>query len=140
MLANPENTALTATVKQLLDRLKADHALGIAAIANRAEIAAMGGNPAASFYVNLMPDTISGSFKGPTAPLSGPSQTKGMHGYFPSAANLRSSFMIMGPGVPSGLKLGEIDMRAIAPTLGQFLKVQLPSAELPPVSLAAPKE
>lgn len=140
MLANPEDTALTATVRQMLDKLMVDRANGIAAIANRAEIAAMGGNPAASFYVNLMPDTISGSFKGPTAPLSGPCQTKGTHGYFPSAANLRSSFMIMGPGVPSGLKLGEIDMRAIAPTLGQFLKVQLPSAELPPVSLAAAKE
>ena len=140
MLATPDDPILVDTVRRLLDRLKADRANGIVAVADRAQIALMGGNPLASYYVNLRPDTIAGSFKGAATALRGPSATKGMHGYFASGANLRSSFMIMGPGVAKGRQLGEIDMRAIAPTLAQILDAPLPSAERPPLSLSPSSE
>jgi predicted AlkP superfamily pyrophosphatase or phosphodiesterase len=56
------------------------------------------------------------------------SSVKGMHGYWPDEAEMRSSFFILGPGwTPHSV--GEIDMRAIAPTLTEILGVPLPAAE-----------
>ena len=43
---------------------------------------------------------------------------------------MRSSFMMMGRNVAKGHNLGEVDMRAIAPTLAKWLGVPLPDAEL----------
>jgi len=65
-----------------------------------------------------------------------------MHGYFPTSPLMRSTFLIMGPGVASGRNLGEIDMRAIAPTLAAAMRTTLPTAEKPPLNLksaAAPQ-
>jgi hypothetical protein len=85
----------------------------------------------------MAPDASAGGFGGAAAPLRGTPKYKGNHGYFPAAKNLRSTFMIMGKGIPRGRSLGEIDMRAIAPTLAKILKVSLPDAELPGVELSA---
>jgi len=134
VLARPDDAALADRVRGLLTQLKADPATGIAAIAEKAEIAAMGGNPAASFYLGFMPDTEAGKWAGPTAPLTGPSHNKGTHGYFPSALHLRSTFMAMGPGIPKGKALGEVDMRAIAPTVAKVLGVKFATAEVAPIS------
>ena len=59
-----------------------------------------------------------------------------MHGYFPQAVNLRSSFMIIGPGIARGRSLGEIDMRSIAPTLAKELRIKLDGAEKPALDIA----
>jgi hypothetical protein len=56
-----------------------------------------------------------------------------MHGYWPDVADMNSSFLIAGPGIPAGRSLGAIDMRSIAPTLAQILGVPLPTAETKPV-------
>jgi hypothetical protein len=58
-----------------------------------------------------------------------------MHGYFPGPANLRATFMAMGPGVKPGKDLGLIDMRAIAPTLAKAMGASLPDAEAAPIDL-----
>ncbi len=136
MLARPDDKALETRVRELLDRLKADPAMRIGAIADRAEIARMGGNPEAAFYLDLMPDANSGGFKGAQAALSGPAGSKGMHGFFPAAPFMRSTFMVMGRGIPAGRSLGEIDMRAIAPTLAGILEVPFETAEMPAVGLS----
>ena len=44
---------------------------------------------------------------------------------------MRATFLIMGPGIPKGRALGEIDQRAIAPTLAAIMGASLASAELP---------
>jgi len=139
VLARPDDAALTARVRNLLARLKADPANKIATIAERPQIAAMGGMPQASFFLDMAPDA---STVGPTSPPVGPSGSKGTHGYFPASPLMRSTFLIMGPGVAAGKNLGEIDMRTIAPTLAAALKTTLPTADLPPLDLkpgAAPK-
>ena len=46
---------------------------------------------------------------------------------------MRSTFLVMGKRIAGGRALGEIDMRAIAPTLAAILGVPLPDAELPPI-------
>lgn len=135
MLARPNDAALETRVGALLHRLAADPQMRIAAVADRAAIARMGGNPEAAFYLDLAPDATGGGFAGATAPLTKPSTSKGMHGFFPAAANMRSTFMLLGRGVPAGRSLGEVDMRAIAPTLAAILDVPFPSAEVPAISL-----
>ncbi|WP_242123500.1 ectonucleotide pyrophosphatase/phosphodiesterase [Sphingobium sp. Sx8-8] len=136
MLARPDDAALTARVKKLLDRLAAYPANGIAEIADRLKIAHMGGNPQASFYVNLKPGFVTDIFRGASAPVVAPTPVKGMHGYFPGPANLRSTFLIMGKGIPAGRKLGEIDMLSIAPTLARIMGFALPDAEVKSIDLA----
>jgi predicted AlkP superfamily pyrophosphatase or phosphodiesterase len=130
MLAKPDDAPLKAKVANLLASLKADPKNRIAAIADSAEIKAMGGNPEASFYVSFATGAYAGGFKGKDAVLVGPSGSKGMHGYFPAQPAMRSSFMMMGKGVSKGRNLGEIDMRAIAPTLAGVMRVALPDAEV----------
>lgn len=133
VLARPEDAALRARVADVLAKLQADPANRIARIADAAVIAKMGGNPAASFYVNFASNAYAGGFKGADAPLVGPSGSKGTHGYFPDARFMRSAFMLMGPGIARGRNLGEIDMRAIAPTLARIMDVALPDAEVQPL-------
>jgi predicted AlkP superfamily pyrophosphatase or phosphodiesterase len=134
MLARADDAALQAKVSSLLTSLKADPKNRIAAIAGRDEIKAMGGNPEASFYVSFEPNAYAGGFKGKDTPLVGPSGSKGTHGYFPASPLMRSTFMLMGQGVAKGRNLGEIDMRAIAPTLAKIMGAALPDAELPPLA------
>ena len=133
MLATPEDQALAARVKALLDQLAADPRNGIDRVADRQAIAQNGGNPQAAFYVNLKPGFVTDIFRGATAPMISPAPVKGMHGYFPGPANLQSSFMLLGKGVPAGKKLGSVDMRAIAPTLAAIMGFPLPAAEQPPL-------
>lgn len=133
VLARPEDAALRTTVADLLAKLKSDPANRIAAIADGGGIKTMGANPVASFYVGFEPNAYAGGFKGKDTPLVGPSGSKGTHGYFPDSPLMRSTFMMMGKGVPKGRNMGEIDMRSIAPTLARKLGVPLPNAELPPL-------
>lgn len=133
-LARPDDAALKAKVKAVLDKLAADPAAKIDRVIDAPEIARRGGNPDASFYVNLKIGAVAGPFVNGSLPLAFPSPVKGMHGYFPTAPEMRSTFMIMGPGIPEGRNLGEIDMRAIAPTLAKLMGGTLPDADEPAIT------
>jgi len=135
-LARPDDKALKAKVGALLATLAADPAARIERVIEAPAIAAEGGNPDASFYVNLKIGAVAGPFINGALPLAFASPVKGMHGYFPAAPEMRSTFMIMGAGVPKAHKLGEIDMRAIAPTLAKAMGASLPDAEKPALNLA----
>lgn len=135
VLARPEDKALAARVKAVLDRMAADPANGIDRIADRAEIARMEGNPDATYYVNLKPGVVTDVFRGAGTPLNGPAPVKGMHGYFSGPAHLQATFLLMGKGVPAGKDLGQIDMRAIAPTLAKIMGATLPDAEAAAIDL-----
>ncbi len=136
ILARPDDAVLKAKVAALLARLQADPAVGIEEVIGSDEIARRGGFPSASFLVSFNLDTT-----GPVRPLSqaliSPAKQKGTHGHSASHPELRSTFLIEGPGVPRGHDLGLIDMRTIAPTLASILGVALPQAELPPIRLFA---
>lgn len=135
MLANAGDAATEAKVRTLLDRLAADPKNGIDRIVTRAEMARLGGNTQPVFTVNLKPGFVTDIFRGASAPVVAPTPVKGMHGYFPGPANLRATFMAMGKGVKPGKDLGQIDMRAIAPTLAKVMGASLPDAEDKPIDL-----
>jgi len=136
MLSRPDDQALAMRVKALLDRLAANPANGIAMVADKAAIAARGGNPQASFAVNLKPGFVTDIYRGASAPVLSHSSVKGMHGYFPGPANLQATLLLMGKGVAAGKDLGLVDMRTIAPTLAKVMGASLPDAERPPLELS----
>ena len=134
MLKNADDKAVAAKVEQLLRTLAADPANGIAAILDRAQIAAMGGAPGPAFTVDLRPGYAAGGA------LTGPivrdrATTGGAHGYAPTHPELLASFIIAGPGIAAGKNLGEIDMRAIAPTLAGLMGLPFATADLKPLDV-----
>ena len=128
VLAHPDDAALKDRVAALLAKLAADPANGIAKVIDKAGIEARGGAGKASFWVDFKIGYMAGSSF--TAPLVAAAPIKGEHGYFPEDREMRATFLIAGPST-AGLKkrkLGEIDMRDIAPTLAKILDVALPGA------------
>ncbi len=131
VLARPDDLALKARVRALLDHLAADPASGINAVVGRDEIAKIGGAPDMDFFIDAK---IGYNFAGKTTgPLVTSSQVKGTHGYFPAHPEMRATLILQGPNIPAKGDLGEIDMRAIAPTVAKVLGVAFPSADLPPL-------
>ena len=125
MLAHPGDDGLNARVAELLKKLAADPANGIAAVIDRTAIAAQGGGTELSFWIDFKPGyETGGKF---TGPLVTPGSNKGTHGYFPMHPEMRATFLIAGPGIRKK-SLGEVDMRDIAPTVAKVLGVPFPSA------------
>jgi predicted AlkP superfamily pyrophosphatase or phosphodiesterase len=133
MLADPHDDAVRAQVGALLKQLASDPENGIDRVLEHAEIAAGHGYPDAAFLVAFKPGFEFGSS------LSGDLVTKpsnlGMHGYLPEQPEMRSAFFMIGPHVPAGRSVGEIDMRQIAPTLARVLHLTLRDAEMEPLAL-----
>jgi predicted AlkP superfamily pyrophosphatase or phosphodiesterase len=133
MLKDPGDASTRGKVKQLLDRLAADPANGIAKILNRSDITALGGDPEAVFWVDMRPGyAIGGALEGP---LVHSVSVRGTHGYSPTHPEMRAFFLISGAGIREGADIGDIDMRSVAPTLAKILKISFPTAELPPLSV-----
>jgi predicted AlkP superfamily pyrophosphatase or phosphodiesterase len=131
VLHDKNDFATKTQVAALLAKLAADPANGIDRIVGEDELRTRGGFPDAAFLVALRPGFVSGD--GVTGDLVTTSSYKGMHGYWPDVPDMNSSFFILGAGIPRGRSLGQIDMRAIAPTLAQILGVRLAAAESTPV-------
>ncbi len=131
MLRDKNDAATKAKVVDLLAKLAADPANGIARIVSAEELHGRGGFPEADFLVALRPGFVTG--ENLSGKLVTASTSKGMHGYWPDFPGMNASFFIFGPGIPAAHSLGAIDMRAIAPTLAKILGVQLSAAEVKPV-------
>jgi predicted AlkP superfamily pyrophosphatase or phosphodiesterase len=135
LLKDPKDEATRVKVEQLLRRLAANPANGIARILDRTAIAAMGGNPEAAFWVDMQANFSAANTAGALV-----TATKGgTHGYSPSHPEMLASFFMAGPDVGKGLTLGEMDMRSIAPTMAAYLGFPFPSADLKPLALAGAK-
>jgi predicted AlkP superfamily pyrophosphatase or phosphodiesterase len=128
VLKDPADQATFIAVRDLLSKLAADSANGIDRVLSAAEVHERGGYPNAAFFVGLKPGwkTVASS-TGPVA--SKTAHTMGTHGELPDLPDLRSSFFLVGPGVPANQHLGLVDMRSIAPTLAHLIGVSLPSAD-----------
>ncbi len=132
MLADPNDTVVRAQVLALLTKLANDPSNGIDGILPHDAVQSRG-FPDAAYVVLLKLGYEVGLAFGP--PLVSPPTNLGMHGYSPDQREMRSSFFLIGPSVPAGRSLGEIDMRRIAPTLAKILGASLPAAELDPLPL-----
>jgi predicted AlkP superfamily pyrophosphatase or phosphodiesterase len=128
VLKNPNDEAVKAKVVEVLKKLAADPNSGVARFIDKKGITERGGAPNAAFWVDFkIGYSGSSSFT-----ISKAWTLKGTHGYFPDNKEMRATFMIAGPGIKAK-KLGEIDMRDIAPTLAKILEVPLPKADGKPL-------
>ncbi|MEW5306099.1 MAG: hypothetical protein WDW36_008593 [Sanguina aurantia] len=118
VLHDPGNAAVKAKVAALLDQLKDDPRYQIDTVLDHDQLVAQGGTPMASWFVLMKIGYELGVT--PDAPLPAPGHFHGMHGYDPAQQEMRSTFLIAGPGIASGIDLGSLDMRDIAPTLAGF--------------------
>lgn len=131
VLRDPADAATQAKVKALLATLQQDAAYGIDRVLDRAQVEKDGGTSMAQWFVMFKPGYEMGVK--PDAPMPSPGHYRGMHGYDPSLAQMRSTFLMEGKGVPAAKDLGEIDMRDIAPTIASVLGVSLPQAQGKPL-------
>jgi predicted AlkP superfamily pyrophosphatase or phosphodiesterase len=116
-------------VRGVLESLRNDPKYGIDRILTQEEIAAAGGDPHAAFLIDMKPGfSVGGKLDGPIVESA---SGTGNHGYMPSHPELRSSFFAIGTGVRAHCNAGVIDMRQIAPTLAQWMRVHLPDAKEP---------
>jgi predicted AlkP superfamily pyrophosphatase or phosphodiesterase len=127
VLRDTADVATRDRVAQLLRTLAADSSNGIERVIDGAELRRREGFPNAAFLVNLRDGYTFGYNS--NGPLVVQVPVGGMHGYLPDSPAMRASFIIAGPGIPSGRDLGLVDQRAIAPTLARVLGVRLPNAE-----------
>ena len=128
VLKDPNDQATFIAVRDLLNKLAADSTNGIDRVLTAEELHERGGYPNASFFVGLQPgwktvSSLSGSVVSKTA------HTMGTHGELPDLPDLRSSFFLVGPGIPANKHLGLIDMRSIAPTVAHAVGLSLPDAD-----------
>jgi hypothetical protein len=131
VLARPEDPALKARVDALLATLAADPASGVGRVIGRDEIARMGGARDMDDFIDARIGWEFGSRT--TGPMITPGHYKGMHGYFPDHPEMHATLIIDGPNLPRRGSVGEIDMRAIAPTVARLLGVEFPGAGAPPL-------
>jgi predicted AlkP superfamily pyrophosphatase or phosphodiesterase len=134
MLHDPNDKATEQQVKAILDKLAADPEDGIAQILDRDAMKQRGTFPDAAFLVVLKP----GYYIGPA--LSGNLVTeipghRGSHGFSPEYPEMRASFFAVGKDIAHHRDLGVVDMRQIAPTVANILKVQLPTAKQKPLHI-----
>ena len=128
LLKEPGDQATFIAVRDLLNKLAAEQANGIDRILSAADLHERGGYPNASFFVGLKPGWK--TVFSPRGPVTGrTAHVMGTHGQLPDLPDLRSSFFLVGPGVPAGKHLGLIDMRSIAPTLAHAVGLSLPGAQ-----------
>jgi len=127
LLSNPSDTALASKTRFVLRKLAEDPNNGIHSILEKSDIARLGGFPQAAFLVGMREGfKISQLVSGPRLRSL---HASGSHGFLPDQGEMNSVFLISGPGIPSGLSLGLIDMRDIAPTVAGILAITLPQAE-----------
>ncbi len=129
VLKNPNDQAVKARVKALLDKLAADPANGINRVIGAEEIARFGGTAEATYWV----DFKLGYSMGGSATHISASTMHGTHGWFPDHPEMHSSFFVAGPGIPKKGAIGEIDQRDIAPTAAKIMHVSFPSADGKPL-------
>ncbi len=128
-LKDAANAAVAQRVWKLLESLAGDRANGIERLWRQDEIRRHGGPPDAVFGVSMREGFYAA---GGADALRKPSTSKAGHGYDPANSAMNSSFIIAGPGIPSGHDLGVLRMTQIAPTLARLLGFGLsPLADRP---------
>jgi hypothetical protein len=133
MLKDPSDDAVRGQVGSLLGQLASDPSNGIDKVLSHDEIVAHRGFPDAAFLIAFKPGFELGLSL--TGELLAPPSNLGTHGYLPETPEMRSSFFLVGPRIPAGRSVGEIDMREIAPTLARAMNVKLKDAEMAPLSI-----
>jgi predicted AlkP superfamily pyrophosphatase or phosphodiesterase len=135
MLHDPSDHAAEQQVHDMLAKLAADPANGIAEVLDREAIHKRGAFPDAAFLVVFQPGYYAGTALSGNliTPVPG---TRGSHGFSPEYPEMRASFFAVGAGIARHRDLGVVDMRQIAPTVAGILHAAMPTAKATPLHIA----
>lgn len=114
---------LRSRVAALLERLSADPSYHLRKIVDMAPDGSTKAERTPAFYFDFEPGFEMGQSVG--APLLSASRYKATHGYLNDLPEMNSAFFMVGPSIPLGRDLGQINMLDIAPTLARSLGVKL---------------
>jgi predicted AlkP superfamily pyrophosphatase or phosphodiesterase len=121
-LKRPDDAALLARVRGLLDAILADPENGVDRLWTREDLQSIGAAPEASFALTMKAGFYMGTSH---ASLRQPTTGKGGHGFDPSMPALHASLILAGPDVARKGDLGVVRMTQIAPTLARWFGVRL---------------
>jgi len=121
-LKRPDDAALLARVRRLLDPIVADPANGVDRLWTREDLQRVGAAPEASFALTMKAGFYTGTAH---TVLLQPTTGKGGHGFDPSMPALHASLILAGPDVSTSGDLGVVRMTQIAPTLARWFGVRL---------------
>lgn len=114
-----------ASVRRILRSLP-DTVKQYVRVIDKKELHKIGGNPEAALALSGLNGAAFGNATDGAAVRPG---NGGQHGYFPDFYEIRTGFVIHGPGVRVGGVIPEMNERDIAPTVARLLGLDLPSAE-----------
>jgi predicted AlkP superfamily pyrophosphatase or phosphodiesterase len=114
-------------VQQIVADLQKDPANGIDGTWSEADLQRLGGHPGAVLGIRMKPEYYLGGNL--TRLLTTPG-SKGGHGFDPAFPEMRSSFVVTGPGLQGVGNVGVVRMTQVAPTLAALIGVSIsPSAD-----------
>jgi predicted AlkP superfamily pyrophosphatase or phosphodiesterase len=112
-------------VREVLDG-QPDSVKRLIRVISRKELDKIGGNPDVEFALSAMNGASFGNAMSGEAVRPGHG---GTHGYFPDFFEIRTGFVIAGPGVRAGGVIHEMNERDTAPTVARLLGLDFPSAD-----------
>jgi len=129
-LKDPDDAAVLERVRSLVDARRQVGETGIRDVLDARQIAEAGGAEDALLLLNAREGAyFSGAVDGS---WSGPTTSKGGHGFLPDRDEMHAGLILSGPGFQDRGDLGVVRMTAIAPTLARHLGVSLdPRADEP---------
>jgi len=124
-LKDPNDKETLKKVRETLDALPADEKKYFRII-NRAKMDEVGANPLAAFALSAENGgAFSNSMKGDAIkPGHG-----GTHGHFPDTQNIRTGYIICGPGVKKGAVIKEMNQRDQAAIICKLLGLSMPTVD-----------
>lgn len=125
-LQKPEDLEAAEQTRALFLELVKQPNSGIGAVLERADIARLGGDPAAFLAIEAAAGFyVTGDHSDEAVRAGG---SKGMHGYLPDRLEMRATLLLYGPKIPPSVLKGArlID---VAPTVASFLNLSLPNVE-----------
>lgn len=123
-LADPGDVAAERVVREVLAELAAGPDRVVARILEPKDVRRAGGDPRALLAVEAAPGITFADGPGPLRRAAG---SIGQHGHPPDRPDMRASFLVTGPGV-TRVRLGEVSLEDVAPTVAAWLGVPLPTA------------
>jgi len=124
-LKDRNDEATLKKVREVLDG-QPDSVKRLIRVISRKDLDRIGGNPEVEFALSGQNGASFGNAMSGEAVRPGHG---GTHGYFPDFFEIRTGFVVCGPGVRAGGVIGEMNERDIAPTVARLLGLEFPSAE-----------
>lgn len=124
-LRDPQDKETRSRVLALLKALPSEQRQYFRII-DRAQMDAIGANPGVAFALSGLNGAAFGNEATGAAITPGKG---GTHGYFPDFQEIRTGFIIAGPGIARGGAIPVMNLRDIAPIVAKILGLNFPSAQ-----------